>query len=853
MQINESPADNPFPLPGLTTAEVKQIRAARGNDREKKVRSPNWQIAREIVTEPMFLILIITASIYFILQETTEAFFMVGAIAMISAISWYQSSRAQQALNALSAYTQVLVQVIRDNRLFQVKPEELVPGDFVVVTEGDLIPVDGALILANDLSVNESILTGEAFAVSKQVEGTESEKILFQGTLALSGQGVVQATAIGHQTRMHQIGRAIDELDQQKSVLQVQVESFVKRMAILGTGVFALILIVDFIRTQQFLSSLLEGLTIAMSVLPEEIPVAFTVFLALGAYRLARQDIIVNRANTTESLGSVNVLCLDKTGTITDNQMELQQLYVYQDDTIKPSREATTEADLELIRTAMWASEIAPFDPMEQALHQAYERTAPMDERPHYQMVHEYPLSGKPPMMTHVFSRTDQAEIIAVKGAPEAVLASSRLTEADKVRIREKMDLLSTQGLRILGVGISRDIPHPLPAQQQDFLFDFLGLVAFYDPPKADIKSSFQRLFRAGIRLKIITGDSINTTTAIARQSGFVFDHPPLSGAELDQLSPEELPAVVDRTELFCRIAPEQKLRIVQSLKDQGKIVGMTGDGVNDGLALKAAHIGIAMGLQGTEIARRAASLILVDGNINAIVEAVAVGRRIYANLKKAIQYIISIHIPIILTVAVPLLLNWKYAAIFSPVHVIFLELIMGPTCSIVYENEPMEPNTMDRPPRAIGQTFFRTRELMTSIVQGLVITIGILGVYYYSLAQAFSETETRSMVFLSLLIANIFLTLVNRSFYYSIFRTLGYSNKRMTWILLLTLVLMLFMVYLAPLAAFFGITPLSWSQWLIVLAVGAGSTLWFELVKWRLRDSDVETLRDSDFETLRL
>ena len=290
--FSETPADNPFPLSGLTTAEVKQIRAAQGNDREKKVRNPNWQIAREIVTEPMFLILIITASIYFILQETTEAFFMVGAIAMISAISWYQSSRAQQALNALSAYTQVLVQVIRDNRLFQVKPEELVPGDFVVVTEGDLIPVDGALILANDLSVNESILTGEAFAVSKQVEGTEAEKILFQGTLALSGQGVVQATAIGHQTRMHQIGRAIDELDQQKSVLQVQVESFVKRMAILGTGVFALILIVDFIRTQQFLSSLLEGLTIAMSVLPEEIPVAFTVFLALGAYRLARQDII---------------------------------------------------------------------------------------------------------------------------------------------------------------------------------------------------------------------------------------------------------------------------------------------------------------------------------------------------------------------------------------------------------------------------------------------------------------------------------------------------------------------------------------------------------------------------------
>lgn len=324
----------------------------------------------------------------------------------------------------------------------------------------------------------------------------------------------------------------------------------------------------------------------------------------------------------------------------------------------------------------------------------------------------------------------------------------------------------------------------------------------------------------------------MNTTTAIARQSGFKFEHLPITGKELDRLPPEQLPQIVDQTELFCRISPEQKLKIVQSLKDQGKIVGMTGDGVNDGLALKAAHIGVAMGLEGTEIARRAASLILVDGKIDAIVEAVAVGRRIYDNLKKAIQYIISIHIPIILTVAIPILFNWKYAAIFSPVHVIFLELIMGPTCSIVYENEPMEPNTMDRPPRAIGQTFFGTRELLTSIVQGLVITAGVLGVYYYSLAQAFSETETRSLVFLTLLIANILLTLVNRSFYYSVFRTIRYKNSRMVWILSLTVVLMILMVYLPPLAAFFGITPLNWSQFGVAVAVGGASTLWFELVK---------------------
>lgn len=786
----------------------------------------------------MFLLLLVAAGVYFFLQETTEGFFMIGAIALISAISWYQSSRARKALDVLNSYTQVKSKVIRDDEVIEIPRDSIVPTDLVVIAEGDLIPVDGELVAANDLSVNESILTGEAFAVVKQTGGTGEEEQIYQGTLVLSGQGVVRAGAVGHQTRIHQIGRAIDELDQQKSVLQVQVDHFVKRMAILGTAVFFLILLIDFVRTHQFLHSLLEGLTIAMSVLPEEIPVAFTVFLALGAYRLAKRDIIVKKANTTESLGSVNVLCLDKTGTITENRMELQQLYVFGTESLKSTSDIGTDADRELVSTAMWASETAPFDPMEQALHQVYAATIREDQRPHYRMIREYPLGGHPPMMTHVFSTGDRPMIVATKGAPEAILAVSSLSEEQREKVRQVVKKLSDRGLRILGVGTVRDIPDPLPPEQQDLRFEFLGLIGFYDPPKPEIQRSFQRLYRAGIQLKIITGDSVNTATAIARQSGFKFTHPPLTGAGLDQLQAGAMAKVVSETEIFCRIAPEQKLKIIQALKAAGKVVGMTGDGVNDGLALKAAHIGIAMGRQGTEIARRAASLILVDGNIDSIAEAVAVGRRIYDNLKKAIQYIISIHIPIILTVAVPLLLNWKYAAIFSPVHVIFLELIMGPTCSIVYENEPMEPNTMDRPPRALGDTFFRTRELFTSIVQGLAITGGMLWVYHYSLAQNWGEAQTRSMVFLSLLIANVFLTLVNRSFYYSVFRTLRYRNDRMVWILLLTVGLMILLLFWPPLTALFGIAPLSLSQLGMAALVGAISTLWFELVKlgWRRR-----------------
>lgn len=834
-QFNGNP-ENPFPVSGLSQEAVARAQAEGAYNRRRKAANPTWTIIKELVAEPMFLLLVTAASIYFILQETTEGIFMIGAIVMISAISYYQSSRAQKALEVLNDFTRVQVKVIRDNHLLEVDREEVVLGDYVVVSEGDLVPVDGDLVLANDFSVNESILTGEAYAVVKQMEGTEAEQQLYQGTLALSGQAVIEARAVGEHTRIHQIGRAIDELEQQKSVLQLQIEQFVRRMAFIGTGVFLLILGVEFFRSRQFLASLLEGLTIAMSVLPEEIPVAFSVFLALGAFRLARQDIIVKRANTTESLGSVDVLCLDKTGTITENRMELQQLYVYREDRIMPLADARSEAAQELVSTAMWASETAPFDPMEQQLHAAYERISPKDDRPAYHMVHEYPLSGQPPMMTHVFENEQGDRIIATKGAPEAILASSDLTETERSQVRDKIRQLSEQGLRLLGVGRVKQAPEVFPDKQQELTFEFLGLTGFYDPPKAGIEPSFQRLYRAGIQLKLITGDSVPTTLAIARKSGFRFTHEPLTGTELDQLPETELDRRVRETEIFCRIAPEQKLKIVQTLKNQNLTIGMTGDGVNDGLALKAAHIGIAMGLKGTEIARRAASLVLVNGNIDSIVEAVAVGRRIYDNLKKAIQYIISIHIPIILTVAIPVLLDWRFAAIFTPVHVIFLELIMGPTCSIVYENEPMEPNTMDRPPRALGQTFFGSRELLTSIVQGLVITAGMLAVYYYALQQGLSEVQTRSMVFLSLLVANIFLTLVNRSFYYSILRTLGYRNGRMFWVLGVTILLMVLIVGLPPLAAFFRISSLPLPLLGIALATGMITTLWFEIVKFWTR-----------------
>ena len=470
---------------------------------------------------------------------------------------------------------------------------------------------------------------------------------------------------------------------------------------------------------------------------------------------------------------------------------------------------------------------------MEIALHAAYAKIITQDERPNFELIHEYPLGGKPPMMTHIFVNKAGKRFIAAKGAAEAIMNVSVLTETEKQKINEVIDTLAKEGYRILGVGEAQLDGNNFPITQQEFKFSFKGLVAFYDPPKKNIEAVLNSFYKAGIDVKIITGDNAATTTAIAKQIGFKGHERSLTGDELMQLSETELRKRVKDTNLFTRMFPEAKLRIINALKAQNEIVAMTGDGVNDGPALKAAHIGIAMGKKGTEIAKQAASLILVEDDLSKMVDAIAMGRRIYTNLKKAIQYIISIHIPIVLTVFIPLVLGWLYPNIFSPVHIIFLELIMGPTCSIIYENEPMEKNTMSQQPRPASNTFFSWKELTISIIQGLMITVGTLAVYHYGVHEGYNESLTRTLVFATLIIANIFLTLVNRSFYYSIFTTLMYKNKLVLLIISITLVLLGLLIFVPPLANFFGFAPINITQFGICTAIGFISVIWFEVVKW--------------------
>jgi P-type Ca2+ transporter type 2C len=438
-------------------------------------------------------------------------------------------------------------------------------------------------------------------------------------------------------------------------------------------------------------------------------------------------------------------------------------------------------------------------------------------------------------MMTHIFENKTGNRIVASKGGSEAIMAISKLSAKEKTVILEAIKTLSNEGFRILAVGEAIFEGKNYPKTQQEFQLNFKGLLAFYDPPKKNIRFVLQHFYKAGIAVKIITGDNAETTSSIAKHIGFIGFDKSISGDELMKLSDSELKKKVSEINLFTRMFPEAKLRIINALKSNKEIVAMTGDGVNDGPALKAAHIGIAMGKKGTEMAKQAASLIIINDDLEKMVYAISMGRKIYANLKKAIQFIISIHIPIILTVFIPLALGWIYPNIFSPIHIIFLELVMGPTCSIVYENEPIEKNTMLQKPRPFTDTFFNWRELSTSIVQGLIITIGTLFMYQYAIYQGFNEATTRTMVFLVLVSANIFLTLVNRSFYYSIFTTLQYKNSLVTIIIGITIAITGLILYIAPLTKFFAFEHLKINQLILAIGVGFVSVIWYELIKlWK-------------------
>lgn len=821
-----------YEFKGLTDEEVLASRKLHGsNEQDSQSHSGFITAIKDILSEPMLLLLVAASIIYFITGNITDGVFMVAAIILVSAISLYQESRSRNALEALKKLTQPHCKVIRNGNTIEINSADIVIDDLLVLEEGTAVSADGVIIRSNDFSVNESILTGESFSIYKTAASEDNR--VYQGTAVAGGLAVCRVTQVGSATRLGKIGQSLELITDEETPLQKQISNFVKKMAITGIVVFIIVWIINYSKSADLFDSLLKSLTLAMSILPEEIPVAFTTFMALGAWRLMKLGIIVKQIKTVESLGSATVICVDKTGTITENSMQLVKLFALQTNSIVDPRASLGAPEKELVRIAMWASEPVPFDPMEVALHDQYEKLFDTDERAAFSMIHEYPLSGRPPMMTHLFEDAQGMRIIAAKGAPEAIITVSDLPAEEKAKIIKALDEMTSNGYRVLAVAESAHAGNDFPGEQQAFHFQFKGLVAFYDPPKKNMPAVLKAFEDAGIEVKIITGDNLATTQNIAEQIHFRGADKGIDGEKLNALPDERLKVAVQEMNIFTRMFPEAKLRVIEALKANGEVVAMTGDGVNDGPALKSAHIGIAMGKKGTEIAKEASSIIISDDDLAKMVDAVAMGRRIYSNLKKAIQYIISIHIPIILTVFIPLALGWLYPNILSPVHVIFLELIMGPTCSIIYENEPMEKNSMFQKPRPFSSTFFNWGELTTSIIQGLVITLGSLAVYQYAVLQGSSEDMTRTMVFTTLVAANIFLTLVNRSFFYSVITTLRYKNNLVPGIILSTVIIMALLLFADPLRAVFKFERPGAAQLSVSVLAGFLSVTWFEVLKY--------------------
>jgi len=819
-------------IQGLSNQEVPYLQKQYG----KNIFSTGKQhrffhIIKDIFREPMFIMLVVACSLYFILGQIGEGIMMAVAMAIVTAISLYQEVKSSRALESLKQFTEPRITVIREGIEQLISNDELVPGDIMMIEEGMKIPADAIVLQSNDLSLNESIITGESLPVEKNERSDNN--ILFQGTTINSGQCIAQVTATGNNTALGKIGKAVTGYAAPKTLLQLQINKFVRRLALFGLIAFVIIMVVNYLHYHEFVTSLLFALTLAMSAAPEEIPVAFSSFMALGAYKMSKLGIISRQPQVIENLGAVTVLCLDKTGTITENKMQVKTIYNYKTDSLIDIENKMVSQIQNVLLYAVLASESSPFDPMEKAIWETYFQNNGK-EHDDLKMIYEYPLEGKPPMMTHIYQGENKI-IAAGKGGAERILTVCKIDEATAKKIFRIVQDLASKGYRVLGVASAIHGNTTMPDKQDDFNWQFEGLVALYDQPKRNINNVLKKIYDAKINVKLITGDYVETAINIGSQAGILNPLECYTGNEVMNMKEDELLRAVTKTNIFARMFPDAKLKVIDALKANGEIVAMTGDGVNDGPALKSADIGIAMGKKGTETAKQASDLVLTDDNLEKIVTAISEGRKIYNNLVKAVRYIISIHIPIILTAALPVILGWTYPNIFTPIHVIFLELIMGPTCSIFFEKEPVEENIMLVAPRSRRAGLFATDELLISIVLGLTITAGVLALYYIFMNNGHSIEETRTMVFTTLILSNIFLTFSGRSFTQTMYYTNKYKNSLVPVILIVSVIFLLVLHFVYPVRNLFQLTSITFLEFLVCFGTAFVSVMWFEVYKMDL------------------
>jgi len=793
-----------------------------------------FRVLKDILLEPMFLLLVIASCLYFILGDKNEGIMMAIAIIIVTTISIYQEVKSSLALKSLQQYTEPRITVIRGGKEEIIMTEELVPGDVLLLAEGMKVPADAVIITSNDLAINESIITGESLPVEKNY--AERKNKLYQGSTINSGKCTARVTETGKNTVLGKIGKSVSEYHASKTLLQAHVNRFVNRFALFGFAAFLVIFIINYYHYGAFVTSLLFALTLAMSVIPEEIPVAFSSFMALGAYKMSKLGIISRQPQVIENLGAVTTLCLDKTGTLTENRMVLKSIYNYEGDVLIDISDNSFLKNDEVLFYGTLASESAPFDPMEKAILEANRKYNKDISLTGFQMAYEYPLEGRPPMMTHIYKK-EETYTAAAKGAAERIMKICNLDSRNREKIQQQLIKLANNGYRVIAVCKALQPDHHFPKSQEEFAWNFVGLLALYDPPKKNITAVLKKISAAKIKLKILTGDYPETAMNIAGLAGIENYHKAVSGEDIMNMDDDQLKETIEHCNVFARMFPDAKVKVVNALKQHGEIVAMTGDGVNDGPALKLADVGIAMGNKGTETARIASDLVLTDDNLERIATAIGEGRKIFSNLMKALRYIISIHIPIILTASLPVILGWKYPNIFTPVHVIFLELIMGPTCSIFFEREPVEKNLMLLPPRNRAIRLFSVDELLVSIVQGLIITAGVLTLYFVFM-QRHSIGETRTIVFTTIISANVFLTFADRSFTENIFQTIRYKNNLAAVVVIISSLFLASLHLVPAVRNLFQLAQVTLSEFMLCLAVAFVSVMWFEVYKTGLSKS---------------
>lgn len=836
-------------LSGLSDAEALQNLEKDGfNEVFGSTKVGLFEVFFKTVSEPMFLLLIVGAVLYFILGSKQEAILLLSFVVIIIGITFRQEYKSEKVLLSIRNLSSPRAFVIRDGVGKSIPGREVVVGDLIIIKEGDRIPADSIVLSSNNLFVDESILTGESLPVrkipavnldntmTKIQTGADDLSLVYSSTYVVQGNAIIKILTIGANTAIGKIGKTLNKIKITRSPLQKDTDYLVRSFAIFGLCFSLLIAILYGWTRGNWLNGFLSGIALAMSILPEEIPAILSIFLALGAWRISQKNVLTRQPPAVEALGSITVLCADKTGTITQNKMSIKKIFAqseFYDVKSNKNFDVAPEIFHTLIEYSILASQLNPFDPMEIAINELGEQHLSNTEHLHknWQLVQQYPLQKELMATSLVWKSLDNENyIIAAKGAPETIFDLCHLDKDKMEYFSSQVQLLANEGLRVIGVARTNFKATNLPEKQHDFDFEFLGLLGLEDPVRENVFEAVKNCYAAGIRVIMITGDHVGTAQNVALQVGLKNEEAVLTGAEIATMNDLELMHRIKTTNICARILPEQKLRLVNALKNNGEIVAMTGDGVNDAPALKAANVGVAMGKRGTEVAREAASLVLLDDDFSSIVAAIRLGRRIFDNIKKAILFTIAVHIPIIGLALLPILL--RMPLLLWPIHIVFLELIIGPACSLVFEAEPEEKDLMYRQPRNPNESLFNRKTVMHGVWQGLGVlflaTLVFFGIYYLG----FAESKVRAITFTTVVLSDLALITVNRSRTTSLSSILFTKNIIFWSIISGAISLLICILYIPFLQRLFYFGSLSFLNLLFCFGVGVMSVFWLKLIK---------------------